>query len=189
MATRTKKSGDGVNSPKGIVGVRLDPRLRYLSEIAARARHCTLSSFIEFALDHALSAVTLYSDENDDVTVKDEAARLWDVDEVDRWVFLVFHYPSLMTFEEQKVWKLIKRNGFFWKGHYDWDEWQDDGDWVWEIKKTYLVMSRLREHWNSFFAVARGELDESELPAWVKIKAKPASWKPPKPSLDMDIPF
>jgi hypothetical protein len=136
-----------------------------------------LSSFVEFALDHALGDVSL----NDLVSVRDEAGFLWDVDEVDRWVYLAFNHPGLMTVEEQTIWKLVKKNGWLWRGNYNFRKYVDTGDWAWEVKRENLLMPRLRAKWDIFLTVARGEADESELPNWEMTKQKPSDWD--------DIPF
>jgi hypothetical protein len=175
MATRIKRSNKAARTE--IVGVRLDPRLRYLSEIAARAQHRTLSSFIEFALDRALEEVTLQDWRGNPLSISDEAGNLWDVDEVDRWAYLAIHYPYLLTIEEQAVWRLVKRNGFLWRGNYR------SGDFSWSVEWKNLILTRLRDTWDKFCAVARGEADESTLPTWDR-----AGKDSPVPN-DDDIPF
>lgn len=93
------------------VTVRLDPQLRYMAEIAARKQRRSLSSYIEWAVEYSLKQVKLYEgsgyNANEDVTVQDEAARLWDVDDAERFIRLAIYYPALLTQEEQERWKML----------------------------------------------------------------------------------
>src|ERR1700682_2861460 len=87
------------------IGVRLDPKLKYLAEIAARHQRRTLSSFIEWAIEESLHHCRLSGTSM--ANIADEASQLWDVDESDRFVRLAFNHPELLNYEEQRLWKLI----------------------------------------------------------------------------------
>src|SRR5262245_48553034 len=80
------------------VTLRLDPRLRYLTELAARKQRRTVSSFVEWSIEQALVHVIL--DENKNVTVPAASVELWDPEEADRFVKLALSYPQLLTYEE-----------------------------------------------------------------------------------------
>lgn len=107
-----RKGGGGKLTRSETVTVRLDPKLRYLAELAARKQRRTLSSYIEWAIEDSLKTVTLYQGNgyNGDhtMTVADEATRLWDVDPAERFVRLAVFYPELLTHEEQELWKLLQ---------------------------------------------------------------------------------
>ncbi|BBL75745.1 hypothetical protein [Methylomagnum ishizawai] len=110
MATRKQddEGGDFVRSK--VVGVRLDPKLRYLAEIAARKQRRTISSFIEWAIEASLGGVVLQHGvgyNGGDVTLEQEINRLWDVDPSERFARLAILYPELLTTEEQERWKLL----------------------------------------------------------------------------------
>jgi len=101
-----------LNPGPDAVSVHLDPKLRYLAEIAARKNRRTLASHIEWAVEVSLREVLLYKgdpfDSNDhSVSVADEANRLWDVDVSERFVKLAIRYPELLTLEEQERWKML----------------------------------------------------------------------------------
>lgn len=193
MATADKrKAGGGKLSRSETVTVRLDPKLRYLAELAAKKQRRTLSSFIEWAIEDALGRVNLYEGEgyNGDHSrsVGEEAAQLWDVDEADRFAKLAVRYPDLLTHEEQVLWKLIKENGLVWRGNYR----GTDNSWQWKIQEDSLIFDRLREHWDTFKKVASGELEKSDLPTWVKTQPageKKAQAKSGFDNFDDDIPF
>lgn len=164
MAEQEKrKSGGGKLTRSETVTVRLDPKLRYLAELAARKQRRTLSSFIEWAIEDSLNRV--YPREgngNYQTSLADEAGYLWDVDDSDRFAKLALRYPDMLTHDEQVVWKLIRENGYLWRGNYS------TGEWSWQVEERSLVFERLRENWEQFCAVAKGEADRSTLPTWPK---------------------
>lgn len=106
-----RKGGGGKLSRSETVTVRLDPKLRYLADLAARKQRRTLSSYIEWAIEDSLKSVLLHQgtgyNGDESVSVAEEAKRLWDVDEAERFVRLAIHYPELLTHQEQEVWKLL----------------------------------------------------------------------------------
>lgn len=170
------------------VTVRLDPKLRYLAELAALKHRRTLSSFIEWAIEETLRHVKLreagtYGDEDPGRTVADDAEALWDVDDADRFAKLAVRYPELLTHEEQKRWKLIRESGWLWRGQYA----GPDDEWTWKTDAIAgLNFDRLRAHWELFCAVARGDKSASELPSWAKVNPKT---KGERVGFDDDIPF
>jgi hypothetical protein len=162
------------------VTVRLDPKLNYLCELAARSQRRTKSSFIEWAVAEALSSVQLPEvteridfDEFRSVNLKERASQLWQIDEADRVVALALNAPALLTHEEQIVWKLIRENGCLWKGKHS-----STGEWTWVVGEDTIIKERLRSEWDRFLAVARGEEPETALPKWTHQK-----------DLDDDVPF
>jgi hypothetical protein len=118
MARRQRNDESGKRSE--VVTVRLDPKLKYLAELAARKQRRPLSSYVEWAIERSLSHVHLDEDFNNTVSVADaeRTHHLWDLDEADRIVRLAMTYRELLTHEEQMVWKLIRENGSLWKGKY-----------------------------------------------------------------------
>lgn len=107
-----RKGGGGKLSRSETVTVRLDPKLRYLAELASRKQRRTLSSYIEWAIEDSLRSVLLYQGSgyggDESVSVADDASRLWDVDQAERFVRLAIRYPELLTHEEQELWKLLQ---------------------------------------------------------------------------------
>ena len=95
------------------VGVRLDPKINYLAELAARYQHRTLSGFIQWAVTRALTPAVMQEDEPSvtEPTGPMESRPLWleglwDVDEADRF-YLLGSRPDLMTIDEQRLWKFF----------------------------------------------------------------------------------
>jgi hypothetical protein len=175
--TRSGRGGKLVRSVT--VTVRLDPRLHYLAELAARTQRRTLSSFIEWSIEDTLKRVNIFEgvDQmgNHLVTSFSAAAtELWDVDEADRFAKLAFHYPDMLNHTEQVAWKLIRENGFLWRGSYN----VVTNRWTWTVKEGSLIAERLRQHWDIFNKVSRGEAAKSELPKWAEQKPQP-QFRPP----------
>ncbi len=93
-----------------VFAMRLDPKLKYLAEIAARKQRRSLANFIEWSLEQSLKSVSLSEDSQGQwsVNVLDEASKLWDLEASDRFLKLVENYPDLLTYEEQLIWKAIQ---------------------------------------------------------------------------------
>jgi hypothetical protein len=156
-----KRRGGGVKLLRSeIVTVRLDPKLRYLAELAARKQRRTLSSYIEWVIEKSLDGVFLNS--SSDFSLHDEAEGLWDVDDADKFVKLALRHPELLTHEEQVRWKLIRENGYLWRGKYA----GVDSEWTWTPTEQSIVYERLRKHWEIFCKVALQEAEKTELPTW-----------------------
>ena len=170
-------TGGGKLSRTETVTVRLDPKLRYLAELAARKQRRTLSSYIEWAVEKSLADVVLttrYSGEelqNEDLeTVADKADELWDVDPSERFARLAITHPSLLGHDEQVLWKQIEDSGVLAKG---WIPPTKDGvhwtpghpDWKW-LKQ--VGFPRLRDHWRTLCDVAEGRLDRSAMPRFAE---------------------
>jgi hypothetical protein len=201
-----RKGGGGKLSRSETVTVRLDPKLRYLAELAARLHRRTLSSYIEWAIKASLDAEPLrpagYTVEQaDGITIGSEAEALWDVDDADRFAKLALRYPHLLTHEEQVRWKLIRENGYLWKGRRVGPR----NEFTWTVDEESFIFPRLREHWIAFCGVADTGTGHDTLPTWAKTEAKPvvdtaaslaragiAGSPPPKTGfddMDDDIPF
>ncbi len=184
MVAKKKGAGGSLNRSE-VITVRLDPKLRYLAELAALKQRRTLSSYIEWAIQDSLNRVYLREGTgyNGDVgtTFFDETDRLWDVDAPDRFAKLALHYPELLNYDEQKRWKLIKENGYLWRGR------TVNGKWRWDIAEGDLVIERLRKYWEKFCAVADGSMDFSELPTWENEEDQIPF--PPPPPISEEVPF
>jgi hypothetical protein len=170
------------------VTVRLDPKLRYFADLAARKQRRTLSSFIEWAIEDSLTRVHLTEGGFNDTptSIDDVIERLWDVDEPDRFVKLALRFPDLLTHNEQLLWKLIRENGLFWKGYYD-----KKHKWIFKTDDESTVSFRnLREHWDLINKIVRGEAPVSEMPKIAEIPGTRASSPMDvAPMDDEDIPF
>jgi len=162
---KTKRKGGGKLNRTHMVTIRLDPKLRYFTDLAARTQRRTTSGFIEWAIEKSLSEIILNDLDGALTNLVDETEILWDIDEPDRFVKLALNFPYLLTYDEQVMWKLIGENGYLWKGTFEKDV---DRIWTWNISQRNLIIDKLREHWDTFKDVADGKIDASELPQWEK---------------------
>ena len=120
MARKAKEPSGGRLTRSDTVTIRLDPRLNYLCEIAARVQRRTKSSFIEAAIDEAVHRIPLEPRGNPQytTTVGEDADRLWHVRAHERLIALAQIAPHLMTMDEQEIWAVICEYGFFWRGKW-----------------------------------------------------------------------
>lgn len=168
-----KKAGGGSKlSRTQTVTVRFDPKLRYLTELAARKQRRTVSSYIEWAVQESLS--NLYLQESGGsgrgVTIADEAEGLWDVDDTEKFVRLVLAYPELLTHEEQLLWRVLKDSKLFeFRNLHRTDE-ANASQKLESLEGECLPF--MKEHWSKFIARSQGETVEipefePPLPPWV----------------------
>jgi predicted transcriptional regulator len=181
MTDRERRKGSGGRLTRSeTVTVRLDPKLRYLADLAARKQRRTLSSYIEWAIEDSLGRTNLYP--VGDTSIADEASALWDVDEADRFAKLALRHPELLTHEEQVRWKLIRENGAVWQGRFT----GTARKWTWTVDEDSLVFERLRDHWADFCSAAESGTGHERLPDWVRTQEPPKTGFEDLPD---DIPF
>jgi len=152
MVEKNKKSGVGGRMVRSeTVGVRLDPKMRYMAEIGARIQRRSLSSFIEWTIENSLKQITWppqVDDDSDGESLQELTYKLWDIDEPDRIVKLGLLYPELLTYEEQVVWKIVKETYFFWIKQ--------------GCEQGELRGPELRRNWELVKRYSQGELTDSE---------------------------
>lgn len=175
MAEREKRKGGGKLQRSETVTVRLDPRLRYLAELAARKQRRTLSSFIEWSVEESLRHVYLEAAWNPrtrtaaGTTIADKAAELWDVREMERFFRLALCCSELLNHQEQVLWQLLRQYALLWiKPERVLEELEAGTD-----RLVARMAVRIGPYWEAFKQVAAGEADTSILPAWAEYKEAP----------------
>jgi hypothetical protein len=159
-ANKDRKGGGSKLTRTQTVTVRLDPKLRYLAELAARKHRRTLSSFIEWAIEESLSNVLLTepsAKHKSGVGVAAMAEILWDVDEADRFAKLAFNCRELLNHEEQVLWKLAREQAFLW------EDGEAPGVRKWFKDSSCFLFKVFRASWPDLNAVVQGKLEASEL--------------------------
>jgi hypothetical protein len=149
---RGRKPREGRLARSEVATLRLDPKLRYFVELAARKQRRTISSYLEWIVEQSLSQIRLTDLAGSPPSIADEAEQLWDVDKAQRFVKLAFGHPELLTHDEQTLWKLIRENHYVWSRRGE------------EQSLANMNVGRLRTYWDRFVAVARGEAEKSLLP-------------------------
>ena len=114
MAEKNRKAKAGVLRSE-VFALRLDPKLKYLAEIAARKQRRSLANFVEWAIEEALKGVPLAAaDTNGNrPTVANMATQLWALNEPERLRNLATHYPELLSYDEQLVWRVINEHSAY----------------------------------------------------------------------------
>jgi hypothetical protein len=127
--------------------------------LAARRQRRTVSSFIEWAIEHALPAVRLEEGPPEVTDLDLASVILWDPDEADRLAKLALYYPGLLTYEEEVLWKLIQECDALWR-----EDFNPRRSVPPQEKEAKLLYPVLRTHWEALKKVAAGEADLSILP-------------------------
>lgn len=150
-----------------VLTVRLDPRLRFAVELAARLDHRTASAFIERAIEEKIEKCRFLSPEladdpemaDMDIPLKSAVEWVWDVDEPDRFVKMALFLPDLLNYDEQVLWKRICECDALWlrdaqtRQHLK----------RYELREA-LDYPALRERWASLLQQVTGETSSSVLP-------------------------
>src|SRR5687768_17469442 len=92
-----------------VFAMRLEPKTKYLAEIAARKQRRSLSNYMEWVIEQSFSMV--YLEESKEhrrgKTVADAASDIWGLTEADRVFRLAIWFPDLLTYDEQLIWDVI----------------------------------------------------------------------------------
>lgn len=157
MAETKRKSKTGAPRTE-VFAMRLDPKLKYLAEIAARKQRRSLANFIEWTIEQTLEKVYLKEPGVDDPgeTVISSSAKLWALDESDRLIHIAENYPELLTYDEQLIWRVINEHSVFNKSIKD----------ISKFKEGNAIEHRLvRECWAEIkaYALGTGTVDELNL--------------------------
>lgn len=92
------------------VSIRMDPETRYIAELAARKMRRPLSGFVEWAVAQSFGEIEMQPAgvSAEARPLKSDIPFLWDPREASRFVLLGALYPDLMTFDEQRLWKVFE---------------------------------------------------------------------------------
>ena len=135
-----------------VVTLRLTPKIRYGLEILARQQRRTLSSVAEWAFFQAFKSESIRSYAGDETTLEEAIDRLWDPLEPDRLVKLAQAHPSLLTYEEELIWKVIKEEPSFWS-----EPKMPGGLLGSDYTPPLPDMKRIRRLWAEITAAAKGQ--------------------------------
>ena len=150
-----RKGAGGKLSRSEVITVRLDPKLKFAAELAARKQRRTLSSFVEWAIEEAV----LNMKASPTISIQDVVNRTWDVDEPDRFAKLAINFPELLTFDEERLWKIICEHPYFWNKNF-----KKKG---WKFNLKDVMYQNLREQWETLGKIIKGEATVSEIPSHI----------------------
>src|ERR1035441_2991208 len=96
------------------LNMRIDPKLKYLAELAGREQQTTLTGFIEWAIRRVLTDGKVNKEPRVGATHDPTqppppmwGEAFWDIDGADRFFRLATMRSDLLTIPEQTLWKLF----------------------------------------------------------------------------------
>ncbi|UVM34406.1 hypothetical protein [Pseudomonas sp. B21-019] len=96
--------------------LRLDPKVKLMIELISRIRRQSITGVVEAAIEEIafdLDAPFVSGGEAHPMSLLSAVSEIWSTDESERFVQLCHYLPSLITYEEQRIWETIKASKFF----------------------------------------------------------------------------
>ena len=110
---KSKKKAKRTEQRKDTLSLRIEPRIKYLIDIAARIQRRNVTNYVEQVLENSLQDIKI----SDDISL--EQANLWDVYDADRFIKLAYTYPILLTYDEHILLKIINDHFQYFKKDED----------------------------------------------------------------------
>lgn len=98
--------------------LRLDPKIKTMIDLIARIRRQSVTGVVEAAIeDLAFDLDAPYFDDGEmhNYSLGVVFSDIWSSDESERFINMCYRLPTLLTFEEQRIWETIKASTAF---HY-----------------------------------------------------------------------
>lgn len=110
MATKsTKKKGETATTVS--VGIRIDPKIKFALDIMGREQKRSLTAVIEWAIGNAISQQKA---SGSDETFSALIDKVWSTDEPTRLANMAFYMPSVLTYDELRIWETVTLTQYFW---------------------------------------------------------------------------
>ncbi|WP_224787676.1 hypothetical protein [Pseudomonas fluorescens] len=96
--------------------LRLDPKVKLMIELISRIRRQSITGVVEAAIEEIafdLDAPFVHGGEAHPMSLLSAVSEVWSTDESERFIQLCHYLPSLITYEEQRLWETIKASKFF----------------------------------------------------------------------------
>jgi len=111
-----KKGGSKLNRCAPI-SVRFDPKIKHAADMAARYQRRTLSSYIEWAVEFALTNSDTKDLSGQAINLWEVAEKTFDVDDSEKLIRMALNAPNLLNYDEMQLWKVIETHPYFWRNH------------------------------------------------------------------------
>ncbi|MCQ3001434.1 hypothetical protein NLO98_16920 [Pseudomonas syringae] len=124
--------------------LRLDPKIKLMIELISRIRRQSITGVVEAAIDEIafdLDAPFVLGGEAHTISLGSAVSEIWSTDESERFINLCHFLPSLITYEEQRIWETIKASKYFLV------ESDDDLASYWEVPQVGRINRYLLRHW------------------------------------------
>ena len=140
--------------------VRTSPRLKFAIELIARRQGKSYAQVVEWAIENLIAdprAQLMMSRHSDEAPVN-VLDKVWDADEVQRFINLAETFPGLLSPEEQSIWYEIntRQQDFFHR-----EEAQVDDE-LQHPRYTYVDVSKVRRQWELLQERARTSADSRD---------------------------
>ncbi|WP_434520618.1 hypothetical protein [Pseudomonas sp. AK181] len=96
--------------------LRLDPKVKMMIEMISRIRRQSITGVVEAAIEEIafdLDAPFFYKNETNNWSLSSAITEVWSTDESERFINMCYHLPTLLTYEEQRIWETIKASKVF----------------------------------------------------------------------------
>lgn len=142
--------------------IRLDPKLRFLVELAARRQRRSLTSFIEWAVEKALAEVTVRQEGDWKTSLLDVAPKVWAIEPSQRLLNIAQELPDLLSYDEELIWNAIRTVTAV-------ESWKDAAG-KYQARTASFMYSAgtpncdvVRKCWNALTGYAASQVSEEEL--------------------------
>lgn len=127
--------------------LRLDPKVKFMIELIARIRRQSITAVVEAAIEETafdLDAPFFSDGKAETLSLSLAVTEVWSTDESERFINQCYHMPSLLTYEEQRVWETILASPFLLAGE------STVMDTFWEIEGFgRLDRFKIRRFWSN----------------------------------------
>ncbi|MHC8358012.1 hypothetical protein ACYZTL_23020 [Pseudomonas sp. LB3P81] len=109
------KSGQGPRKTEALT-LRLDPKVKMMIELISRIRRQSITGVVEAAIEEvAYNTDVPYFDDGkmNNYALGSILSDVWSTDESVRFINMCHRFPTLLTYEEQRIWETIKSSAVF----------------------------------------------------------------------------
>lgn len=109
------KSGQGSRKTETLT-LRLDPKVKMMIELISRIRRRSITGVVEAAIEEvAYDTGVPYFDDGriNNHPLGSILSDVWSTDESERFINMSYRFPTLLTYEEQRIWETIKSSAVF----------------------------------------------------------------------------
>ena len=96
------------------LSLRIDPKTRYGLELLSRIQRRSGTGVVEWAIGQALDRETVRDRVGNEWKLEQAMHRLWQVDELPRLLAMALEFPSLLTYEEQRMAAVLMATSDMW---------------------------------------------------------------------------
>lgn len=98
------------------LSIRIDPKVRYGLELLSRTQRRSVTGVAEWSILQAFHNEKITVEGGREIPFEHFLSWVWSVNEVDRLIKLYFHGPELLTFEEERMARVIVATPMLWNG-------------------------------------------------------------------------